>query len=413
MHEKLLANVPIAGPRSPSHLRIIRDFLADLRSQGLAVSTVATRRPAAQACAAWMIREGVRLLLLDETIIERFLQRPPRGRPQPAPESLRHSRWTLKELLAFLRRRRLVKPRSPEPPSARERLIHRYDQYLHQVCGLTELTCRVRRHYAREFLALNFGQGRLDLQKLVPRDIARYIEERSKQMQTSTAGVLATTLRSFLKFLGLRGLADERLVAAVPRLAPAPRNPLPQPLSAAELRAFLHAFNRSHAVGRRDFAMALCLCRLGLRAQEVTSLELRDLNWQDQTLHLRSTKSRRERILPLPPEVARALAEYLRDGRPLTGSNRVFSRHRVPDRAASSTAHMVRSAMRRGFRRAGLGSRRVHQLRYTFATGLHRQGVDLKRIADLLGHQVLDTTARYARVHFEQLRQASLPWPEG
>ena len=69
--------------------------------------------------------------------------------------------------------------------------------------------------------------------------------------------------------------------------------------------------------------------------------------------------------------------------------------------------------MRRGFRRAGLGPLGVHQLRHTFATRLHRRGVDLKRIADVLGHKVLDTTARYARVDFEQLRQASLPWPKG
>ncbi len=412
MHEKLLANVAVAGPRSLSHLRIIRNFLAELRRQGLAPSTVATYRPAAQGCAAWMIRERLNLLVLDETMIEWFLHRPARGRRKPAPESLRRSRGALKELLAFLRRRRLVKPRSMESPSARERLICRYDQYLQQVCGLAEQTCRVRQHYAREFLELEFGRGPLDLGKVLPRDIARYVEQRSKQMQASTAGVLATTLRSFLEFLGVVGLADEHLVAAVPRLAPALRNPLPQPLSAGELRAFLRAFDRRQVLGRRDFAMALCLCRLGLRAQEVANLELRDLSWQNQTLHLRGTKSRRERILPLPPEVARALADYLRDGRPRTSSNRVFPRHRVPDRAARPGSHMVRSAMRRGFRRAGLGSRRVHQLRYTFATALHRQDVDLKWIADLLGHQVLDTTARYARVHFEQLREASLPWPE-
>ncbi len=50
-------------------------------------------------------------------------------------------------------------------------------------------------------------------------------------------------------------------------------------------------------------------------------------------------------------------------------------------------------------------------LRRSWATLAHRQGAGLKVIADILGHQSLETTTLYAQVHFEELRQATLPWP--
>ena len=68
--------------------------------------------------------------------------------------------------------------------------------------------------------------------------------------------------------------------------------------------------------------------------------------------------------------------------------------------------------MRRALARAKIASGKVHLLRHTLATRLHARGVGLKAIADLLGHQSLDTTARYARVDIDQLRQAALPWPK-
>ena len=63
--------------------------------------------------------------------------------------------------------------------------------------------------------------------------------------------------------------------------------------------------------------------------------------------------------------------------------------------------------------RAKLKPRGVHILRHTLATRLHRRGTGLKAIADVLGHRSLDTTARYARINYGELRQAALPWPRG
>jgi integrase len=204
---------------------------------------------------------------------------------------------------------------------------------------------------------------------------------------------------------------DRNLADAVICPPPWPHSPVPDSLSEAELKTFLSSFDRSTPLGRRDFAMALCLCRLGLRALEVASLRLEDVNSSARTLHLRDTKSRRARVLPLPPDVAKALSIYIKQGRPSTCSEVIFVRHVAPLREARGSS-LVQRAMDRAFVRCGFGHRRIHILRHTFATRLHRRGVSLKAIADLLGHQSLITTAGYTRVNLDELRLAALPWPE-
>jgi integrase/recombinase XerD len=141
-------------------------------------------------------------------------------------------------------------------------------------------------------------------------------------------------------------------------------------------------------------------------------MRLQDLDWSKQTLHLPHTKARRGRLLPLPADAAKAIADYLRQGRPRTGLPVLFVRHQAPW-CVTRGRDMVTKAMKRAFARCGLEGVRVHILRHTVATRLQQRGVNIKAIADLLGHQSLDTTAHYARVNLNQLRRAALPWPEG
>jgi len=212
-----------------------------------------------------------------------------------------------------------------------------------------------------------------------------------------------------MRFLQFTGRVKADRVFAVSRVAPWPLSPLPPVLSAEQYRAFIRSFERSTAAGCRDYAIAMCLSRLGMRTHEIASLTLDDLDWSQCTVRLRDTKQRRDRLLP--PVVARAISAYLHNGRPASSSRAIFVRHQAPLGQAVDVHH-VRSAMRRAMGRAGLPTTRVHLLRYRFATRLHQQGVGLKAIADLLGHHSLNTTARYALVNIEELRQAALPWPE-
>lgn len=244
------------------------------------------------------------------------------------------------------------------------------------------------------------------------RDVSRYVEHAVRHLSPSSASVLTVSVRDFLRFLATIGRVDPILSASVPHPAPWPLATLPQVLSKAQVRALLGSFDRTTAVGRRDFAIATLMTDLGLRCQEVASLTLEDLDVREGAIRLRETKQRRERLVPWTSGVAKAVSAYLRHGRLPSTSTSLFVRHRALQGKPMGVLH-VRGAMRRAFERAGIRSGKIHLLRHTLATRLHSTGVDIKQVADLLGHQSLDTAARYARVDLVQLRQAILPWPGG
>ncbi len=157
--------------------------------------------------------------------------------------------------------------------------------------------------------------------------------------------------------------------------------------------------------------MVLLAAKLGLRAKEIAQLSLEDVDWQAGTVCLRQTKGRRCRLLPLPSDVAQALAGYLRTVRAKTSSRQVFL---CLHRPTPLTSGAVSAAAIAAFGRAGLEVSRPgpHLLRHTLATHLIQRGTDLKAIADVLGHRSLNTTARYAKVNVPMLAQIAQPWPE-
>ena len=395
---------------------ILVPFTEHLVEQGYALRSVRHYVAAARHFGRWMACKRYRMEEVSEDLIARFCgaHLPRSQRPCPASVTVADVRPGLQHLLAFLRQRQMCAPPPEVRPTQTERQVTSFDRYLEEVCGLSEATRRYRRHYVHEFLQWRFGRCPLSYERLKPQDLMRYVHRRATTLRPSTTRLLTGSLRSFVRFLQMQSKVAPGLEKAI--MAPATRGvgALPKVFSEEERKGLLRrGFNRRSATGRRDYAMALCQLELGLRACEVAGLKLDDLDWTGAVLHIRQTKSRRERPLPLTDMVGRALSIYLLDGRPRSTAPEVFLRHAFPIGRALR-AETVRGAMREAYRRAGLGRSwaGTHVLRRTFATRLHRRGVGLKSIADLLGHQCLDTTTAYTRIHLQELRRVALPWPK-
>ncbi len=146
---------------------------------------------------------------------------------------------------------------------------------------------------------------------------------------------------------------------------------------------------------------------------EVAFLELDDIDWNTGTLNIRG-KSGRLNECPLAQEVGKAIATYLRDGRPPSTSRRVFLRAKAPIRGflgASGVGSIVRHSLKRaGVKAPTYGA---HQFRHGLATEMLRQGASLGEIGDVLGHRHPQTTKIYTKVDLAALRSLALPWPGG
>jgi integrase len=290
--------------------------------------------------------------------------------------------------------------------------IQAYDAYLRDVCGAAAHTRVHRTRHVQAFLTSVFGEGPVCVETLRPTCFAAFLITRARTCRPGTVGVIADGLRSYVRYLRLAGRATPGLGEAIPTAARWRLASLPVHLTPPEVDRFLRGFHQRTSRNRRDYAMALCLVHLGLRAAEVANLRLPDVDWHAGSLTIRATKTHRARNLPLVLPVGRALVRYLR-ARPATTCDHVFVR--IGARAGDPLVpSVVRSAARQGYHRAGLPAHYTgtHRLRHTAATRLIAAGASIKDVADVLGHVSIDSTAIYAKVDLARLRAVALPWTE-
>jgi integrase/recombinase XerD len=328
------------------------------------------------------------------------------------PRSLIPSRAALNHMMRMLDHQdpvRLAPPTTPHGP-----LLTEYDRFLVQTCGFSGHTRVYRVRNAREFLGRHFGDAPAAPERLRPSDLQDYFRRHAGHLRPGSVAVLASSLRSFFRFLALSHGFDPSLPGVVPTAPQWPADRLPRSLSDKDLRAVLDHCDTGTATGRRDLAMLRCMSDLGLRVSEVVSLTLDDIDWRRGVVTIRFDKGRRGRALPLPNPLGRAITAYLRCGRPSSADRHLFLRHTfLPGKPV--THDLVRGVFRRAYTTATGHSDSVgtHVLRHTAASRMRTAGHGLKGIADVLGHRSVDSTAIYVKLDVEALRAVALPWPGG
>lgn len=218
-------------------------------------------------------------------------------------------------------------------------VVAAFEQHLHDARGLRDSTSAEYARHARRFSRAALGADPIDLGRLAPSDVLEYIIRSTEGLHPKTVLSIEAALRSFFRFLRVEGLSDGRLEDALPsvaqrRFASLPRGGI---LTEEELARLL-ASAATSKYPARDRAIVTCFAGLGLRPGDVADLRLDDIDWRAGTLRVGAHKTRRERVLPLPREVGRAIVAYLRTERPKTSERRVFVHHREQVRGARSPA---------------------------------------------------------------------------
>jgi site-specific recombinase XerD len=314
---------------------------------------------------------------------------------------------SLDPILGMLTDAGALTPEEPAGPvSEEERLLAAFERHLLCERALTGSTAAAYVAYARRFLAGRAGR-RLD--GATAADITGAVLAEAEAVSASSAQYFVVALRAFLRFCFLDGLVEADLAGAALAVTGRRRLPLPRGISRADARELLASCDRRRAPPR-DYAVLMLLLRLGLRASEAATLTLEDIDWRagEITVH---GKGRRDERLPLPADVGEAIAGYLTRGRPVTGQREVFLRAVAP--AGPLSRGGISFIVRRACRRAGVAEVGAHRLRHTAACEMAAAGAPLTEIGQVLRHQILDSTANYARVGVAVLRKLARPWPGG
>jgi integrase/recombinase XerD len=293
-------------------------------------------------------------------------------------------------------------------------LLRAYEQHQQRTRGLTSRTLGNYGIIIRLFLHSVLGEDPIDVTRLTPGDVVQFAASVRGRFSPVTMKTVATSLRSFLRFLRVTELCSVPLEGAIPAVARWRLSSLPRCLNDEQHDQLIASLRTTSLCGRRDRAIIMCLAALGLRPGEIAELSLDDIDWRNGTLQLRKRKTGRGAVLPLPREVGRAIVEYLRKERPETSERRVFVRHSGDRKGEAITSGIVTGAVVRALRRAGIKApiAGAYVLRHTVAARMVRRGTSLKAVADFLGHRCLDTTTIYAKLDLPALRNVPLPWPE-
>ena len=215
------------------------------------------------------------------------------------------------------------------------------------------------------------------------------------------------TLRSFFNYLaGKAHLLEENPIKDID--SPKLMKTLPKYLTLEESMELLDAVDGDHR--ERDYCILTLFLNCGLRISELIGINLNDI--QDDALRIRG-KGGKTRIVYLNEACRSAIDAYLAVRRPIVGRDdqALFLSSR-DQRISRSTVHAL---VKKHLGAAGLDSSQYssHKLRHTAATLMLQNGVDVRAVQEVLGHEHLNTTEIYTHIDNEALRVASRANPLG
>ena len=267
--------------------------------------------------------------------------------------------------------------------------LHRAVERFLASSGVSEST---RRAYAADLRDFAGWYGNGELEQVDVRVLSDYAADLGRarpggKLSPATISRRLSAVRSLLRFsLGPGAVPD------VP-LAPRRGRRLPDAPKLDEVESILDGFDGVDPLALRNRALLELLYSAGLRSSEAAGLDLGDVDFEQEHVHVRNGKGAKDRIVPLGEQAAEAVARYLRDGRPQLArgaANALF--------LSARGRRLDTSTLRRLMKHP-------HRLRHSFATHLLEGGADLRTIQELLGHSSLSTTQVYSHVSAKRLRK--------
>lgn len=217
------------------------------------------------------------------------------------------------------------------------------------------------------------------------------------------------TVRDYLKMPGILEKMSCNPIPLFSNMHTNKHERLPSFYSSDEIQQAIASIDRSTHVGRLAYATILLASIYGIRTKDVLTLELDDIDWDENKISFMQQKTKKQIVLPLLPEVRFALLDYIKNSRPKSSLASVFLRNRAP--FEPYTGNRTTLLVYKAFREAGIDTtgkhRGMHSLRHSLATNLTKLCIPLNETTTILGHSCMTTTLKYVWSDLTHLRLAA------
>jgi site-specific recombinase XerC len=262
----------------------------------------------------------------------------------------------------------------------------------------------------RRFLRTLSDSGINDIAQVEAEQVQTFLDNISQTRSKSMDDVISSLrkLNCYLVDSGMLGLPYVGLL-----MAPRARERKIYPcMSQDDLNVIIKAIDRSTAIGKRDYAILLLAVSSGLRAGDIASIKLSDIDWRKKEIHLFQGKTSKSLDLPLQKGVGAAIADYILNGRTESESHRIFLRSLAPFQGFKDGVS-VACILRRRMAAAGVlheigDGKTMHGIRRMLGTEMTVAGVDGTTVAQVLGHKTEDANRPYVALDIEGLRECAL-----
>lgn len=220
-------------------------------------------------------------------------------------------------------------------------------------------------------------------------------------------------IRHFLRFLYSSNLIINDYAEKIHMPVVSKNAKIPSTWKLDELKAILSVIDRNSPIGKRDYAMILLACVLGLRVGDIKLLRFENFNWEDKQISIIQHKTRKPLSLPIPDSVGWAIIDYIKNGRPqYYETDYIFLKHMPPFDPIGDDNHMHQQLVKY-MRKAGISHYRnrrcgFHSLRHSAGSILLEMEVSLPIITNILGHSDSNVTAIYLKTDLQKLAECVL-----
>jgi site-specific recombinase XerD len=395
-------SVPVTGP-------YFDGLLERMQRLGYSTHRIRTYFRALEEFGYFLARRRVVIDDLEEAHLAAFLKScaaNPRGRPWQTPSNLRPP---ITFLLEWLRETGDLRCAQDRAHSSDEQIVLGHLSFLRAHLGLQERTLARHRLHVERFVQ-HLRKCRKTVATASVRDIDRFMTRCGGSMARRTLKQVAGALRAFFRHLHLSGQSRIDLSPHVPSPRVYQLESVPRARPWQEVMKLLCGPDRKTVAGRRDYAVLMLLICYGLRAGEIASLGLKDIDWEHDRLLIRQTKTGEPRTYPLHSRVGASILRYLKHGRPASSHREIFLTLSAPIRPFPGGDN-VSTIVQRHAARVGLTEPerwRAHLIRHSYAVNLLRKKFTLKAIGDMLGHRNPSSTYIYAKADLDDLRSVAV-----
>ena len=301
---------------------------------------------------------------------------------------------------------RLEEPKGVRHPHTAE--VGAFAEWMRRDRGLSEDTICTYCAAADEFFDW-LSTFDIALSSVSITDIDRAVSAKSANGHLSRTTIRNYTVRvrAFFRFAEDQGWCMRGMARGIIPQRVYPDESVPAGLKRNDILCLLASTVGDRPVDKRDRAILMLLTAYGLRSGEVRGLQLDDLDWEKESIRVRRPKPGRTHLYPLSRGVGQAILRYVLDVRPSRPERTLFFTLSAPIRPLTRVA--LPSMVSRRLDRLGIIARRrgPHALRHAAAQHLLDQGMSMKVIGDFLGHRDPSSTAVYAKLDLNALREVA------